>query len=551
MQQASPEPLSGSFQDEILELLLRSRDPIPIEKLLMESIPQKSFQELGLLRTYPKIYRGLPRLYHRDNPSSSHIKRNFSHLPSLKKQVVLKAICSLYSKLPVQGKVTLFTWAIGDGLGDYAAAVSAMQILRSRLPQVEFSFIGLIPRPFASLVHPPQRSEIIYYEGECPLSLLTPQALAALRQSDLILQLPTFYPHTQELIETLQAMPSDLPFPKIEAIGEYGFVESSWFHPKSGAISLGLHFLEKGILVSKPHSSTWDDVQNSWLLAKRDANHKFYLAYLSSPIGGAIYLHALLKSLENDLCDVDLCVPDLSWFIQFVEKQSKAGRALLEWDLGVESIEVHFGEKIHFIPLAASGKKVRLLCPGQLSPRDFRALLNLSDGMVAVREDQSFSEAISQNKPFFYDGREHARYFLKDLCAIAENRIQNYPGTLTCIRAIGQAFLYNLPVQEGDWVEETFFQPLEEWTAIALGMGLALQEEGTFEGYQKFNQILVDEYPANGFLAHLVQRALWHQKYPQIGKREAQELELFASAGQTFSQMIQSLLELLHRSPDG
>src|SRR5690606_30664930 len=102
-----------------------------------------------------------------------------------------------------------------------------------------------------------------------------------------------------------------------------------------------------------------------------------------------------------------------------------------------------------------------------ITQSDFRALLALSGEWVAVRGDQSFSEVISQGKAFFYDGRDHARYFIKDLVAIAENRIGGHPTTLACIRGMAQGFAYRIPVQEGEWVDETYFQEAEEWTAIA------------------------------------------------------------------------------------
>lgn len=532
---SSDEPLPLAEIIDNYHHLFGSKGPIHIEKTLIESFPLKDFIELGLTRYYPRIYRGLPRLYCRDQASQSHIKKNFTHLPSLKKQALSKALFSLYGKMPARGKVTLFTWMINDGLGDFIAAVEVMRLLKGRFPELDIHFIALVPEKALAHLNLPDQSIVIPYERECPFSLMNPEALDVLRASDLILQMPTYYPHTEEIKKALGS-----EGPKIECVGEYGFLESNWFHPKSDHYSLGLHFLEKGILTRKACYAHWDDVKNEQLQRWKCPESRFYLAYLSTSVGGAIYLHSLLKSLENDPQGIDICVPDLGWFIQFSEKQNKAGRSLLEWEMGVRSVEIYFQDKTYSIELAPQGKRLRILCPGLITPSDFRVLLALSGDWVAVRGNQSFSEAVSQGKAFFYDGREHARYFIKDLTAIAENRIGNYPGALHCIRGMAQGFVYNLPVEESEWVEETFFQDLEEWSAIALHMGLALQDSETIVGFKVLDKILSEEFSANSFLCHLVQRALCHRQHPHIEQFEEEQITKFATQAQSFAELIQS-----------
>ena len=537
---SADEPLPLSEIIDNYQHLFGSRGPVHIEKTLMEAFPANDFIELGLTRYYPRVYRGLPRLYSRDQATHAHIKKNFTHLPSLKKQTLSKALFSLYGKLPAKGKVTLFTWVINDGLGDFVAAVEVMRLLKGRLPDLDLHFVGLIQEKVLANLNLPEQSIVIPYERDCPFSLITSEAMETLRTSDLILQMPTYYPHTDELKLALGA-----DGPKMECVGEYGFLESNWFHPKSGNYSMGLHFLEKGVLVRKPCHATWEDVKNERLQQWRRPENRFYLAYLASPTGGAIYLHSLLKSLENDIAGIDICVPDLGWFVQFSEKQNKAGRPLLEWDLGIQSIEVHFQDQFCSIEVAPQGKKLRLLCPGFITQSDFRALLALSGEWVAVRGNQSFSEAVSQGKSFFYDGREHARYFIKDLAALAENRIGDYHGTLNCVRGMAQGFVYNLPVEEAEWVEETFFQELEEWTSIALNMGLALQDPETIHGYKELNRIIAEEFSANQFLCHLVQRALFHRVHPDAERFESEQLSQFVSQKLSFAALIRNQRAIL------
>ncbi|HSX11500.1 MAG TPA: hypothetical protein VLF94_07300 [Chlamydiales bacterium] len=522
--------------------LFGARGPVHLEKKLMEAFPVADFVALGLIRYYPRMYRGLPRLYTRESPSVGQIKRNFTHLPTLKKQAVSRALFSLYSKFPAKGKVSLFTYVMNDGLGDYAAAADAVRILKGRFPELEIHLIALVP---SKTTLPAEGAWTIPYEGECPISLIAPEMLALLRSSDLIIQMPTYYPHTAELLTALQKIDAPNPVPKMELVGEYGFVESSWFHPKSGGYSMGLHFLEKGILIRKLKQAQWSDIKNEQLRMWLNPDNHFYLAYLATPMGGAIYLHALLKSLENDPRDIDLCVPDLGWLIQFVERQTQLNRPILEWELGVSSIEVEFNGLKSSISLAPSGKKVRLFCPGQLAQSDFQALLTLSGNFVAVRGNQSLTEAISIGKSFFYDGQSHARCFMKDLVALAENRISDHPTTLACIRGMNQSFLSNQPIEGETWVDETFFQEREEWTSTALSIGLALQDPDVAVGFKKLGQIVAAEFSANTFLCHLVQRDLCHRSHPHIEKQEAKELSLFTSDSQTFSQLILNLARAL------
>lgn len=522
--------VGSSSLSQIIENYFGVLGPVPLEKSLMEEFPPKDFISLGLSRYYPKVYRGLPRLYMKSSPFRSEIKKNFDHLPSLKKQALSKALFSLYNKMPASGKVTILTWVMNDGLGDFVAATEVMRILKARL-NLDIHLIALIPEKATPTLHFPPNSLILPYKDEAPL--IPFEAFSLLAESNLILEMPTFYPHTN-LIKAA------LPHTRWEIVGEYGFVESSWFHPRSGNHCLGLHFLEKGILTRKPCVASWDDVQNEKLKSWKEAQNHFYLAYLSTPVGGAIYLHSLLKSLENDPQNIDICVPDLGWFIAFAEKQMKMKRPILQWDMGVSVIEIYFEDKYSRIEIAPQGKNVRLLCPGRISQSDFRALLALSGDWVAIRGNQSFSEAVSQRKAFFYDGREHSRYFLKDFAAIAENRIGNFPSTLECIRGMLQGFLYNVSVQEGAMVDETYFQELEDWPAIALRIGLALQDSDTVSGFRKLGAILTDEFSANSFLCHLVQRALCHHNHPYVEQLEASNLDKFVRGEFGFKEFVEA-----------
>ncbi|MES2273333.1 MAG: hypothetical protein V4487_04000 [Chlamydiota bacterium] len=565
--------LSPSMDDESLSFseiidnyqhLFGERGPIHIEKMLLEAFSREEFEKLGLLPYFPKIYRGLPRLYRRDHPVQSRIKKNFTHLPTLKALTAERALFSLYSRFEMdrECKISLFTWVIPDGLGDYIASLETAALLKERFPHLNIQLIALVSSRAASLPSSdPFPIHSIRYEEEPLLSLIPTSILEELRSSDLILQIPTFYPFTEELVLHLNQMETPHPMPKMESLGEYGFLESNWFHPKSGNRSMGLHFLEKGIFTRKAVSTSFADVENerllNWIFKTKSPEkeeidrylktHRFYLAYLSTPIGGATYLHALLKSLEMDERPVDLCVPDMGWFVQYLEIQNREMRPVLEGNFSIQTIEVYFQELSYSISIGPIGKTLRILCPGSISNADFRRLISLSGDFVGVRGNQSFSEAISAGKAFFYDGREHARYLIKDLLALAENRIASHPGTLACFRSIGKVFLHNLPSQGEDWVDETFFQEKEPWPELAIQIGSSLQNTDTLAGYKKLNRIIALEYSCSSFLTSFIQRALCHRMHPELERIEAAQMALFSTNAETFTQMFLEMKEAVHR----
>ena len=480
-------PLSEIVED--YQYLFDVRGPLYPEKKLIDALSSKEAKEDRI-----RVYRGLPRVYKREHPADSRLKKPFVHLPTLKKLAAEKAIFKLYSdiQLPQTAKVSLFTWVIGDGWGDYIAGMESIEVLRRRFADLQLGWVVLFPRRLGSPPVPKgAKTHLIYYDQACPISAIQGEALEILRTSDLVLQIPTFYPSFDALCKAVEAVQFFSPPPKWISIGEYGFLESQWFHPQSGNRSMGLHFLEKGILIkptARLSTGSFTEIENHELLhwmfhtsspgpqeiEKYQNEHHFYLAYLTSPIGGAVYLHSLTKALEADKKGIDLCCPDIGWLIRHLEAQTQAGLPVIEFE-GI-SVDLYFQGKVLPLVENAKGKKIRIFCPSSISPADFHLLIQLSGEWIAIRGTQSFTEAVSANKAFFFDGRKHSRYFLKDLLAFAENRIGMHRNTLEVLRGMAKTFLHNLPLETGEWVEETDFQEREPWKAIAMKMGAALQD---------------------------------------------------------------------------
>jgi hypothetical protein len=521
----------------------------PMERVLLDAFDKGT--------SLVKIYRGLPRVYRRERPSESRIKEAFAHLPSLRRSLAEDLIFPLYESFPIppDTHVSLFTWVIGDGWGDWIAAKEALHILQEQFPSIAFHWIALVPKKFAFVE---ERALLIPYEKEAPLSLFPTEAFEILRTSDLILSLPTFYPHTADLMQQLQTMPGHRAPPQLSCLGQYGYVESSWFHPQSGHRSLGLHFLEKGILLRRAGACLLTGLCNEALSRMLFATaeptplqvehylqtHQFYLAYLLHPLAGAVYLHALFESQIASKLPIDICTPNLDWYMGYIAMQNSQDRDVVDGDLHIQKIEVHHEGKIYTKRLAEEGKLVRILCPGPITDHDFRLLVRWSSEPIAVRGDQSFSEVVSAGRAFFYDGAPHARYFVKDLLALAENRLLTYRSTRMALRAMFEVFLHVLPPEEGEWVEETHFQEKKPWRQIAHQLASALKAPDIGAGFRYFSQLLCQEKNAKRFLCQLVQRELAHRQGGLLAQREILHLALFATQQCDLDQLLHSISDL-------
>jgi len=499
-----------------------------IEREWMSAFSEKEFIDLGLAPYFPKIYRALPRLYHRDDPSRYRIKKNFTRLSDLKRLSVDRAIFSLYEgKLETsRAKVGIVTHVLSDGLGDWIAAVEAASILAKKFPSLEIHLFALSDRELPKEDFPFQ---VHLFSKEDPPMLLN--------EMDFLLQIPTLFP---DLIALR---------PKVEKIGEYGFLESDWFHPKSGNRSMGLHVLEKGIFTKKIGPASFAEIEQKRLLTilfgietpgpieieAYRATHQFHFAYLATPIGGMVYLVSLLKMREWDEKDIDLCSPSLDWLIDADFSHLNA--------FGVKEIQIYFQQSVHRMAISEKGKTIRIICPGPITSADMKRILFLSEEWVAVRGNQSLSEAISTKKAFFYDGKEHSRYLVKDLIALAENRLKGHRGALHAFRMMGQAFIWNLPDDESEWVEESFFQKEDKlpWLTIANELGFSLQDGDTIVGFKKLSTHILEEHSFNDFLCHLVERELVHQTNPQTAQVEEELMSLYTTGEIPFSTLVKNL----------
>ena len=535
-------PKENSFEELITcyHDLISKKQSIPLEQKVFDAFPPFD---------YPlKMYRGLPRVYKKDAPSQSHIKTTFSHLPSLKQRIAEKLLLPYYDKVDLKNgdKISIFTYVLGDGYGDIIAHKEAVSIIKKRFPNLFIQSVLLLPSQIPKEnISLGEDALIISYKTKASLPK---KALNALIKSDLILSIPTSHPQVEALKSTSV---------NVLSIGEHGFIETDCFHPKSTNLSMGLHFLEAGIFIREDQKKgDYRALKNETLLYTLFGtltpqtvdietylhSHKLHLAYLQSPIGGAVYLHALLKAASRDERMIDICTPDIGWLIEYVKIQGKEKKPFFTEPFGIQELEIHYSGKIHQKKIQESGKKVRILCTGPLEIDDFSNLMRLSEEFVAVRGDQSLAEAVSANRLFFYDGAPHKKYFIKDLLALAENRIRNNMGCITLFRSIAKTFFCQQTEEENEWVEETFFQTKEPWEKTAEQLSFALLKRETIVGCKLLNQIIRSEYAFNQTLCQLVAREILFKRNPELKTQVREDIDSFAQGKVSFGQ-IQSRLE--------
>lgn len=454
-------------------------------------------KEIAQLRApgLPKVLRGLPRLYSLQDRKISKIKSPFNNFHLIKSRYLEKLSLPLYQlpSLPATTRITLFTWVMEDGWGDYYTQLDAAELLSKAFPNITISLITLLHnnQPLHEPASPFDQ-HVLYYTGKRRGEIIyeepSESLYALLRKTSLLLQLPTYFPHTEEFLKKV-----GVPIPH-QQMGEYGLIDTKWFHPGTGTHCMGLHFLEKGILIKK--------------IPDTPIQKGFYLDYTKTARGHYLFFHILLKALASDPDDCALATTCLNLFLQELEVRVKP----LCLEYGVREIKIVLRGNLCVIPIQQVGKVVTISYLDKVPHSDFLKLVAQTDLFMGCTGDGSITEAISAKKAFFYDAPPHKRNFLRDLIALAEDRLQNYPETVKFLQiSLCNPHLILEDVQ-GGWVSEEFLWVENEKTspedtrdeAIAEMLGALLQTPRTQEGFRLLCEIIQAEYSVNNTLCAVV-----------------------------------------------
>ncbi len=533
---------SKDFLSEIESYQNFQKDETCLEKALLSSVSIEDFETLNLgAHLFPKMFRGLPRFYDRNDPAISQVKPHFKNFLSLKRQYIDKALMHLYQDVVVEkAHITILTWVMNDGLGDFFASVEIAKLIKESIPQLDVHLITFLPKDisyeFENIIWHPIRYKD---KKDLKLSLFDDDHIKILKDSSYILQTPTFFPETPELEEKIGR--------KIDSLGEYGFIDSKAFNPKTGNRSLGLHFLEKGIPTLKPKKLQKEDLFQleirQKLFEKTRINEKhiekylekrrFNLAYLHSMRGTEIYLNIVLKKRAKDTLDLDFVFPDGAPLIEFLEKKNPEE---FFRRYAIREVLVQFDGKEYHLEVQKKGKRIRFFCEEKLSNKDFQTFVLLSQDLVGIRGNRSFSEVVSYNKPYFSDAPYHSKYFLKDLSAVAEYYLSEYPTAASFI----SLFFKNIRKKRSSelYVEEEFFQKSQDLSNKAASLFL---DPSTAKGICVLNKILAKYFSANSFLVSMVKRGVLHHQIPAIKESEKSLLLEFFNNEISFVSLINEI----------
>ena len=481
------------FHDHVVSREIR--DPL---RQIEAEIPPQDFLDLGLpAYTIPHIHSPLPTVTLEEvaNEKSEQL------LNLVKFHYIDKALLSLYAKYkpPVGRHIVLFTWVMPGGLGDFFAQIEALSILRKALPDLSIRLI--------TLVHEDEKYDFHSVESSCHLVPFKdkeavdfpPATLELLKSASFISQLPTLYPHWKT--------PSG---PIYEFVGEYGFIDSPWCHLATGNRSMGLHGLEKGIMIKEMPECTRQEL--AYLFPdKRYTN--FYFAYLITERGHYLYFKTLLNLLSKRHEAITILLPHVGRVLELIHKN----REIFE-EAFIKEVQIYSEGTFCSVPFNSSGKVLRIVHTPNLPPKECRKLMVQSEDFVACRGDQSFSEVTSSGKIFFYDPLNHALPFLKDLVSLAEDQLPGHPTTIDYLKLLLEE---NLP-----------------WHDIADRMSHYLAMPETRLGLKKLHQIICTEYSFNPTLTNLTCRALQHYYHPAIADAEREVLEAFYQGDLTFKELM-------------
>lgn len=490
---------------------------------LFDWISDEELHELKIPLHYkPIITASLPEVAHFSDPAT------------LKKLYSEKAVSHLYKNLTIKKNVNIviFTWVIGDGLGDFSAQIeTAKTLLASNLSSANITLISLHPTSMplspSNLGCPhffiPYEEKTAGDWNSIPPVFFSKKILSLLQSAHVILQIPTYFPHTKALLSKIFHKKK----PSYELIGEGGWGHTPQFSPSLGSRSLGLHSWEAGLFFprTKENFTTFNDICNPFLksaLSKNNKNTDLYLGYMRTKISCKLFLQAILHMTRFEKKDLCFCAFPSESLIQELPSLTKELQ-----EKGIKQIEIFYEKNYSRLPIQAQGKTLTIIQTKKISRSDYQILLQLANSPVGCRGDGSFSETITAKKIPFFDFPVHKKPVLEGLLALANH----YVGFCSL-----------------------FFQYLQEFSQenpnpYKIGEYLAdqrLQKEFLF-----LSSLLLQKHNVETFIQNLTLRSVSHHFYPEIAALEKTLLNPFLNGEKTAFQSLKEIKSLIETTRFG
>lgn len=440
-------------------------------------LSEEEMEKLSLPRSVlPPVSRPLP-----DTPP-------FSNPLLMQKTLLEKAICKLYADLlgKNRAKVVIFTWVIGDGLGDFSAQIETAQALL--LEGYDVSLISLHPERmsiplFGQAVH----ERIPYQEDEqgtwshIPLPSMSPLAVSLLKQADVILQLPTYFPYTREILHPF--LQRSNPPPSYELIGEGGWGHTIRFDPESGARALGLRSWEKGLFFRKFSFAPEENYSDPFLQKAMEETKRARMSfgYLRHPKKVWSLFQTWILTEKTESNDLVFC----AYPGHFLPELLRQNLDFLQKN-GIKSLYIYDKNRFANLPVSPSGKTLSIILIDKLCREDYGKLLLRSEGPVGCRGDGSLAETLAGGKIPFFDLPAHKTGLLEGLLERVE---------ITTTRK----YL------------EKFFSDEQNPEELAV----LLRAPDLSEGFSRLFAFFRYYYEASDFLTGITARAVWQRKIPE------------------------------------
>ncbi|MBY0530257.1 MAG: hypothetical protein K2P51_08760 [Rhabdochlamydiaceae bacterium] len=554
--------MTSSFFSELESFLEKNPQYHPhtsdpdLEHDLEQALSKEDLKSLGLAESalFP-ILRRLPRMHLQTDPEKTRIKSPFRSLPHLKRLLITKALAQLYLCYPIENpfSMILFTWVIADGWGDYYTQKHIARLLSNTYPHLNLTLVTLIHEEKQIPSETEWNEIILRYSGEInqPINYqpFSKHLCTQFQAADLVLEAPTPF------LDLFRYAARE----KTLRIGEHSALRSYPYHPRTGAYSMGLHFLETGILCKELTTERcFHEGQFSMLYEKSYWDtHTFNCGYTKTIRSTYLYLLTLCHLLRKTPKDCDICMlhmPHLSVVLDkyFTTPASRGSQFLLR--CSVKEIQIYEKGKCTHIPIAEKGKLLRLYATERLSQSEAITLMKFSQHLIGCTGDQSLLEAIATKIPFFYDPPPLKRQFLSDLHWIASSRISERLAKFFDLQ-LNNPDLPLGPIDNG-WISEEDLRicsdrlSLHEDTEEKIAISLAnhLENPNLSSDFKTLHEILQTEYAFEPFLLGLINRTWLHLRNPALAAFESQEINAFATGGQngktTLGNIIHKLREI-------
>lgn len=490
--------------------LEREEDPALLELALMNDFSSK---ELKRVRTIPKILRGLPRLFQPNKPSISKVHPHFSTFRLIKQKVLQKTLYYLYENVKIKEKVDVA--CLFENEEEKFFLKTLFKSLRKKLSSFEVSLV--------SIGSPKNDKDSIVLSKDKKISLKnsTKSLLSYVRSVPLIFQL--FHPATY--IDSFFEKTKKEDRPHYEALGSYGQLEEEAFFPTSPFFSLGLHFLELGVLTLEKKDPTISSIP-------------YFLCSHTSIKDAVFYTNLLIEIKKKEIHDLKI-----EYFSKSV-LDAVYENLLAAKNLEIKTIKtLHNKKVVQKKKVSHSGKDLFLAYQSDLDYTQKTELFASSQEPIGISSDIAFSYAVSYDKTYVYSRFDQKSCLIKDLIALAKNRLAKYPKAIVYLENLYQLQLQYHPKKKDEYVSEEYFQlsHLDSFEEIQKRLSLLINTREVVTGLRVLNSLISNKYSANSYLTGLIKRAYLHNKHPELQTLETQVLSNYLEGSTSFLDMLKQI----------